>query len=208
MGDNKDKDERARRAAEIQSLPAKYVELGEPMGQKAAEETVKAFPPMTNINDGRKARLPVKTIGKILRHRGFDLSRIIKNIPELYETSLWGWPEPEILKPGHKIHTNIKTYHHYINKFTDGDGEYYIRFTVNEENTRPGIANRNFIHSAAVSDIAIYKKSDGSQRDWLKVPGEASPSPFVDRKLQEFFGLFNNNITSSGAKSKEKIKKI
>jgi len=175
------------RAAEIRNLPARYIELGESIGKKAAEDVVRGFPAMVNRNDGRGVRFPVDTIGKILRHRGFDLSLIVKSVPELYETSLRGWSEPEIPKPRHKVHVNTKEYHHYVNKFFDGGCEYYIRFTVNEEITKHGKDARNFIHSVAVSDVAIYKKGDGSQRYRLLVPGEVSPPPFVDRKLQEFF---------------------
>ncbi|MDR2694747.1 MAG: hypothetical protein LBB74_11145 [Chitinispirillales bacterium] len=157
MENNKDKDDRARRAAEIQSLPARYVELGEPMDKKAAEVAVRVFGEMKNDNDGRRAILPVDSVGKILRHRGYELSRIIKSIPELYKTSLFGWSERENVRPGHKEHPNIKEYHNYINKFTDGDGEYYIRFTVNEETAKPNRVGRNIVHSAAVSDITLRK---------------------------------------------------
>lgn len=200
--------ELAIRAAEIQSLPARYIELGEPMDKKAAENAVRAFGGMTNVNDGRTVTLPLAAVGKILRHKGFDFSRIIKDIPELYKTSLFGWSEVEDLKPGHKEHVNIKVFHQYVNKFTNGDGKYYIRFTVREEKGRPPQSGRSLIHSAAVSDITIYKKGGHSQRIWGIDPGEASPPPFnnggsqriwgidpgatspssfVDRKLQEFF---------------------
>jgi len=187
------KNNRIDKISEIQGLPAKRVSLGEPVDKKTAESIVRGFPTITNVNDGRTALFPIATVGKILHHRGFDFSRIIDDIPYLYETSVLGWSEPEILKLGHKEHTNIKEYHHYVNKFTDEIDEYYIRFTLNEENAKPKNAGRNIIHSVAISDISIYKKGDHSQHDRLKVPGEASPSPFVDRKLQEFFSL-NNNI--------------
>jgi len=177
----------AIRAAEILNLPARYIELGEPIGKKAAENIARNFSAMTNVNDGRTAILPMESIGKILRHKEFDFSRIIKDIPELYTTSLLGWSEPEILKDGHKAHSNIKEYHQYVNKFTDGDSVYYIRFTVNEEWAKPKRTARNLIHSAAVSDITVYKKGDHSRHIQLLNLGEASPSPFVDRKLQEFF---------------------
>jgi hypothetical protein len=208
MENNSDDSERAHRAAEIQSLPARHVKPDEPMDKKAAENVARGFSVMTNIDDGRKAVLPIETVGKILRNRGFDTSRIINAISELYETSLLGWSEPEILKFGHKAHSNIKEYHQYINKFTDGDNEYYIRFTVHEENARPNKTGRNILHATAISDIATYKKGDHPQHDQVHLLGEAGPSPFVDRKLQEFFDLSDNNITSPGAKSKEKDKNL
>jgi hypothetical protein len=190
--ENKSSSERAVRAAEIQNLPAKHIELGGPMDKKTAETIARNFSTMTNVNDGRKALLPIGTVGKILRHSGFDLSRIIKNIPELYETSLFGWSELEIPKEGHKTHSNIKEYHHYVNKFTDGDREYYVRFTVTEMKGYSDESRQNIIHSAAVSDIAIYKKGADSQRIRLEVPGGASSTPFADRKLQELFDLSAN----------------
>jgi hypothetical protein len=157
------------------------------MDKKVAENAVRGFSAMTNANDGRSVLFPVNAIGKILRHKGFDFSRIINDLPDLYKTSLLGWSEPEILKKGHKEHSNIRGYHHYVNKFTDGNGEYYIRFVVNEVNTKPGRTARNLIHSAAVSDSTTYKKGDHLLRIRVIDPGEASPSPFVDRKLQVFF---------------------
>ena len=181
--------------AEIMGLPAKNISLGEPTDKKTAENIARAFSPITNVNDGRTAIFPIETVGKILHHKGFDFSRIIEDIPYLYETSVLGWSEPEIPKAGHKAHPNIKEYHHYVNKFTDGANEYYIRFTVSEEKTRPGRAGRNLVHSAAISNIAVYKKSDRSQHGRVTFPGEASRPPFVDRKLQEFFGLTTNKIS-------------
>ena len=205
MGRKKN-NERTNRVLDIQNLPARYIKLVEPIDKKTAEGIARKFSTMTNINDGRKTLLPIGTVGKILRHSGFNLSRIIKDIPELYETSLLGWSESEILKDGHKAHSNIKEYRHYVNKFTDGNGEYYVRFTVSETKGYSSETRQNTIHSVAVSGIALYNKGDRSQHDRIIDPGEASPSPtddsqrirlevpggarstsFVDRKLQEFF---------------------
>jgi len=199
---------RVNRVAEIQSLPARYITLGESIDKKAAENAVRNFSSitMTNVNDGRTALFPIGTVGKILRHMGFDLSRIIKNIPELYKTSLLGWSEPEILKDGHKAHSNIKEYHHYVNKFTDGDNEYYVRFTVSETKGYFYDVGRNTIHSAAVSGTETYKKGADPQRIRLKVPGEASTTPIVDRKLQEFFTLSDNKINDFTEKVNRKEK--
>ncbi|GBU20476.1 hypothetical protein R80B4_00354 [Fibrobacteres bacterium R8-0-B4] len=154
----------AIRAAEIQNLSARYIALGEPMDKKSAENAVRTFGGMTNVSDGRTVILPLAAVGKILRHNGFDFSRIIKDIPELYKTSLFGWSEVEDLKPGHIEHNNIEAFHNYMNKFMVGKDEYYIRFKVREEKANYPKVGRNLIHSAAVSDAAIYKKDGGSQR--------------------------------------------
>jgi len=98
-----------------------------------------------------------------------------------------GWSEPEIQREGHKTHPNIKAYHHYINKFTDGTDEYFIRFTLYEEKAKFGRSGKNIIHSTAISNITVYKNGDGSQRIRVMYPGEASSSPFLDLRLVEFF---------------------
>jgi hypothetical protein len=106
------------------------------------------------------------------------------------------WGEPEILQEGHKSHPNIKEYRHYVNKFTDSIDEYYIRFTVTEENTKPGKTGKNLIHSSALSGVSIYKNGDDSQRNRLKVPGEAKTSPFTDKRLKVFFDSVNPSEVS------------
>ena len=195
MGNN-----RTGKVVEVQRLFVKSISLGRPTDKKTAENMVRAFSLITNVNDGRSALFPIETVGKILRHKGFDFSRIIGDIPYLYETSVLGWSETEMPKAGHKAHPNVKGYHHYVNKFTDGANEYYIRFTVHEEKARPGRTGRNFVHSAAISNVAVYKKSGDSRHDRVTFPGEASRPPFVDRRLEQFFGLTNNKIIDSGEK--------
>jgi len=193
--------ERKAKINEINNLPVKNVVLNEKTDKKTAENIARAHPAITNINDGRTACIPVATVGKMLGHRGFDISRIIRDIPRFYETSIRAWSEPEILRDGHKPHNNIKEYHHYINKFTDGIDEYYIRFTIPETKAEKGeIKGNNCIHSVAISDIAIYKKGDDSQHGRLMYPDGAKSSPFVDKRLQEFFDSTINKITQTDLK--------
>jgi len=176
------------KAEQIRSLTARILSLKSSLNQKNAKDTVRGFLPIINVNDGRTVRLPVESVGKILRNNEFDASRIITYIPPLYETSIPGWSEPEIPQSGRKLHPNIYKYHHYVNKFSDAANEYYIRFTVPEERTgKTGTNGKNFIHSAIISNIAVYKKGDGPQQARVILPGEASQSPFVDKRLREFF---------------------
>jgi len=172
---------------EIQNIVLEKITLNKPIDQKTAENMAGSFGIIANENDGRIVEIPINTIGKILRHKSYDYSRIINSLPLLFKTSILGWSENEIPKEGHKKHPNIKKYHHYINKFTDGDGEYYIRFTVNEANVKAGKTGKNLIHSVAISDIAIYEKGDGSDRFRLRRPGVKNASPFTDIKLIHFF---------------------
>ena len=193
--------ERKIKIEEIDNLPVKNVVLNEKADKKTAENIARAHPAITNINDGRTAGFPIDTVGKMLGHRGFDISRIIRDIPMLYETSIRAWSEPEILRDGHKSHNNIKEYHHYINIFTDGINEYYIRFTVPETKAgKTGGGGNNYIHSTAISNITIYKKGDDSQHGRLMYPDATMSSPFVDKRLREFFDSTINKITQTDLK--------
>ncbi|MDR3191627.1 MAG: hypothetical protein LBT87_01025, partial [Treponema sp.] len=178
--------ETAARIEEIEKSGPVKVTINAPVSQKEAEKIAASFGTLQNQSDGKATELPIATIGKIIYHQGFDVSRIIRDIPALYNTSIQGWTEQEIPKEGHKSHPNIQEYRHYINKFTDGTDEYYIRFTVTEEKTKPGKTGRNLIHSSAISEVSVYKNGDDSQRIRLKVPGEANSSPFIDKRLQQF----------------------
>jgi len=174
------------RIVTIQNLEAQKININEPMNQKEVEYLIRSFGNMKNINDGRIAEIPISTIGKIIKHKGYDISRIIFSIPILYKTSLLGWSEPEIYRKDHKHHPNIKEYHHYINKFSDGIMEYYIRFTLNEERVKKIKIGKNYIHSTFISRVTIYKNGDGSQRIRENCPGEVSTPPFYDSRLIDF----------------------
>jgi hypothetical protein len=190
--------ERAARIAAVENLEAKKITTSETKNKKEVESLAFVFEQkqITNNSDGRIAVVAKNTIGKILNHKEYDISQIIEHIPSLYETSLLGWSESEIPKEGHKPKPNIKGYHHYVNKFADGTGEYFIRFTLHEEKAKPGKKGKSYIHSTAISDIAIYKKGDHSQRIRDTYPGEANPSPFYDSRLADFFDSVKSDSVS------------
>ena len=177
----------SKRITFIKNLEVQKIKINEKISQKDAENIIRTFVPIKNKNDGRIAEIPVNTIGKIIKHKGYDFSLIIEHIPKLYETSLLGWSELEIQREGHKYHPNIKEYHHYLNKFNDEIDEYYIRFTLSEEKAKKRKLGKNYIHSAFISNICIYKNGDGSQRIRENSPGETSSSPFYDYRLMNFF---------------------
>ncbi|MDR2964212.1 MAG: hypothetical protein LBU88_00355 [Treponema sp.] len=189
--------ERAARVEAIENIEAIKVKAAEHTSQKEAESIIRTFgqEPITNKNDDRKAIIPVNTIGKLYGHKGYNITKIIKEIPALYETSKHGWSESERVKPGHKVRPNVKEYHNYINKFNDGAGEYFIRFTLHEEKTRSNKPGKNYIHSAAISNIEIYKKGDNLQQIREKSTGETSTSPFIDLRLVDFFNSVKENVS-------------
>jgi hypothetical protein len=165
------------------------------MSQKDAEAFVRQLSPIINNKDGRVAEIPVNTIGKILRHKGYDISRIIKHISLLYKTSLPLWSELGIPRKNHKTHWNITEYHHYLNKFSDGNNEFNIRITLFEEKAKTGKKGKNYIHSIAISEIFINKKGEGLDRFRAIDPGVKAPSPFIDLKLQQLLESVKGNDT-------------
>jgi len=182
---------------EIENLKAQKITSNEPKNQKEVEAITRSFEKIKNRRDGRIARIPVNTIGKIIKNKGYDISKIIEYIPFLYETSLFGWSELEKLSERHKAHPNIKEYHNYINKFTDGTGEYFIRFTLAEEKVKPGKIGESIIHSTAISNIEIYKKGDHPQRIRDYLPGRNRPTAFYDLKLAEFFNSVKKDVSKT-----------
>ena len=179
--------ESTMRITAIKNLDAQKIILNETLSQKDAENMVRSFSVVKNINDGRIAEIPINTVGKIIKHKEYNTSRILKSLPSLYESSLLAWSEPEKKREGHKYHPNIKGYHHYINKFINGNTEYYIRFTLHETNVKLGKISKNYIHSTAISNTNIYKKDDGPNCIRDTCTGKMNSSPFYDLRLMDFF---------------------
>ena len=137
-----------------------------------------------NKNDGREVKWVKNTIGKILRNKGFDASRLVPVIKEVFDNSVHIFSENEIIKEGHKIHSNFIDYHHYVGKIEDNGNEYYVRFTVQELNTRKKDFVPNQLHSTFISDIEIM--SANTRVNTGKSPATTNISTPVDAKLQIF----------------------
>ncbi|MDR2504324.1 MAG: hypothetical protein LBD82_08120 [Deltaproteobacteria bacterium] len=187
---------RAARARAIMEMPAQEVKPGEPLNKEGAESLARSFGKMENKSDGRIAELPVNTIGKILRHKGFDVSTILADIPGLYENALYGWPEELSHAKGKPEHSSIEGFRHYVNKFSDSSGEYFIRFAVQEKKGRQGKTGDSQIHSTIISEISVYRKNKGDAREQVGIINPLSPdaSPFVDKKLQNFFNSVKSDL--------------
>jgi len=172
---------------QIENLPMRKINVAERLTQSQAKELARTFPKhLVNKNDGRVVIFPVATIGKIYSSKNNNTIKIIKDIPYLYETSIYAWSEPETWFEGHKEHSNIKEYHYYLNKFNDGDNDFYIRITIPEEYQGKTGEARKVIHTATVSEISVYKKGDLSRQSPVIRRGASDKSPLIDRKLQEF----------------------
>ena len=185
--------EAAQVAQEVRSLSAQPLNLsGVSLEKKEAEARFAAFGEIENERYGVKATFPNNTAGKILRHKGFDVTQIIDSLPELFRTSVLALSEPEIPKEGHKPHNNIRAYHHFVNKFTVTGKDYYIRFTAYEENTRKP-TNRRSIHSTTISAVDVYEDNKKASPRSLSGnnPGVAEQMPFIDTKIANLFDSVN-----------------
>ena len=105
-------------------------------------------------------------------------------IKEVFDNSVHIFSENEIIKEGHKIHSNFIGYHHYVGKIEDNGNEYYVRFTVQELNTRKKDFVPNQLHSTFVSDIEIM--SANTRVNTGKSPATTNINTPVDAKLQIF----------------------
>ena len=176
---------------EIEDMPAKAVELHEALGKAGIKEAFKGFGEVQNERDGRVVVFPAGSAGKIHYHKGFPTNTIIKNFKGLFETAVPILSEKEEIKEGHKVHDNVETYNHYLNKITADGQEYYIRFTVPVIMNSKAASN---VHSSAISEVSIYKKGDSSVA--LQKTADNYRPQFVDDKLAKFLNSVNKKNVS------------
>ena len=152
--------------------------------QKEAEAIFEKLENGKNIHDGCEVQWVKSAVGKILRHKGFDTSRLIPVIKDVFDNSVLIASEQEMKREGHKEHPNFKGYHHYVGKIQADGKEYYVRFTLQELNTHNKNIVANQLHSTYVSDIEIT--SADTRVNTGNAPATANTSTFVDAKLRQF----------------------
>ena len=165
------------------------VDIGKPeylADRKAIKEAFKAFGLVVNVADGSAVSFPAASVGKMLYQSGVDIHGIAGAFKSLFESSIRVWNEREVPMEGHKFHFNVGAYRNYLNKFTDGKGEYYIRFTVRE------IGKDSSVHASTISEVAIYGKNEGARTDsHPENPEDGSKAPFTDNKIALYLSYVN-----------------
>ena len=153
----------------------------------------------------------VETVDKILRHKGFDTSTVVRLLPELYKNSVLIDSPTEKQYTGnkqHKKHTNIAFWHNTLNKFKiqndkGGYDEYFVRFTVTEQyagKKKPkGSIGERTLHSTNISEIEIQKK-DGNAANIRTTLSATLPS---DDIVADYIKIVNKILKN---KNKPKIK--
>lgn len=149
-----------------------------PMTKPEAKAIFRTMKKVKNLSDGQEATFSPTTVGKLFGHGGFDMSTIVQSLRDLYEKAEYIGFRDETTTPYHSARDSILGVHDYLNKFSIQEGEnkgkYYIRFTVRESNDNTGNDNKRVLHSAFVSDIELYKETNGN----------LEPVPDIDRGEQ------------------------
>ena len=180
----------------IESLsPVEVADLADGFDVKAAYA---ALEDGRNVYDGRRVRFVNSTLGKILRHRGYDTARVVPHLKEVFDAAVPIGFEAEREMPNredgrpHKTHRNFVGYHSYLGKIADGGKSYFVRFTVQELKTRSKTFVPNEVHSTFVSDVELYNEADLLALDTAKGAGKVGAVDFVDgivaKRLADFKG--------------------
>ena len=172
-----------------EALKLATVDIGKPeylVDRKAIKNAFKAFGFVVNAADGLAVTFPAASAGKMLYQSGVDIHGIAGAFKALFESSIRVWNEKEVPMEGHKFHFNVGAYRNYLNKFADGKGEYYIRFTVRE------IGKDSSVRASTISEVAICGKNEGARTDsHPKNPEDGSKAPFTDNKIALYLSCVN-----------------
>ena len=187
--------EKAARLRLIDALNPISVDGNPSIEQREAEAVFSNLENGKNRYDGREVVWVKNSVGKIMRHKGFDTSRLIPAIKDVFDASVPILSEAEERKPGHKEHSNFKGYHHYVGKISLDGRDYYVRFALQEINTRKKNIVPNQLHSAFVSDVEIM--SAGNRVNTGNSPATAETSTPVDVKLQNFIESSRTAVENS-----------
>ncbi len=144
-----------------------------------------------NKFDNRNVRFVNSTLGKILRHKGFDTKQIIPKLKDIFDNSVPILSEAEQQRKGHKPHPNFKGYYHYLGKVNVDGKEMFVRFTVQEKNAKPQTIKKGFVpnelHSTFISDIEIYNANPAVHTSIIPKATNTGDGVISDTKLQNFF---------------------
>lgn len=152
-----------------------------------------SFGEVTNDNDGRKVRFPRNAAGKMIPVKDY-----VSAFDRLFKSSVRIYSEGVLEKVNHKSHDNISAIHQYANRFTDGSGDYFIRFTVREARTGNSVTDSH-VHDARVSDVELYK-IEAPNLPGIKTGRSGAPrnatSGFTDDKIALFLNPVNRESVS------------
>lgn len=157
--------------------------------KKTAKKLFGDFGCVRNASDGYEVRFSKESVGKILRHRGFDQTSILAVLDKVFVGSLWAWDDPVRFEEGKKRHRNFSRYRNYVGKVLSGGQVLFVRFTITET-----IGDGNLVHSTFVSDVRLYE--DKSARG-LSTPdnnrAKVASALLTDDRLANWFASVNGD---------------
>ncbi|MDR3049205.1 MAG: hypothetical protein LBV16_05125, partial [Elusimicrobiota bacterium] len=182
----------ARKMNQVLNREAQEYAPHNSLNKKEIEKTFRNIGEIKNADIGN-VLLPINTAGKIISHKGFDISTIVKFFPEMFSDAIL--IESLDNNNNHKQHNNIKSWHNLLNQFKIGNDTYFIRFTVKENKVGRNSGNEQgdkLLHSSFVSDVAIYKKA-GGESNLSGIINPARTLPPTDAILQQYIDAVNNS---------------
>ena len=181
----------------IRSLKAVDVSKNKSLNKEEIKDVFEKIGSVTNKDDNETVTFPNKTAGKIFYHKGLPVGKIVADLKNIFENSIFAYSEPEKRMEGHKFHDNIEKYNNYVGKVNCDGNEYYVRFTTRKEKKgRKNNLQRHQTHSIAVSEVAIYENKKGSPLCLsVQTTGESLENPFIDDRLKQWFEKVNNQTT-------------
>ena len=183
-----------KRVASIRALtPVDATVVEAVPDKKTAKKLFGDFGCVRNASDGYEVRFPKESVGKILRHRGFNQTSILAVLDKVFEGSLWAWDDPVRFEEGKKRHRNFLRYRNYVGKVLSGGRVLFVRFTITET-----MGDGNLVHSTFVSDVRLYE--DKSARG-LSTPdnnrAKVASALLTDDRLANWFASVNGGRPSS-----------
>ena len=177
-----------KRVASIRALaPVDATAVEKVPDKKTAKKLFGDFGCVRNASDGYEVRFPKESVGKILRHRGFNQTSILAVLDKVFEGSLWAWDDPVRFEEGKKRHRNFARYRNYVGKVLSGGQVLFVRFTITET-----MGDGNLVHSTFVSDVRLYE--DKSARG-LSTPdnnrAKVASALLMDDRLANWFDSVN-----------------
>lgn len=183
------------RAEEIRNMPAIPIKKHDTSREYVREQYNK-LGSATNKRDGKKVTFYHGVFGKMWRGENSLFAKIAPQLKEVFKESIYGFSSKDALsgtkRPDgtiHKEHRNISKYDYYVGK-VDIDGKnYYVRFTIENENTQGA-----GVHHVMVTDVSIYENPTGDASTPTMRGGRLVSNGIIsDAKLMHLFGFDVNN---------------
>ncbi|MDR1786955.1 MAG: hypothetical protein LBR16_00675, partial [Treponema sp.] len=162
-------------------------------------EVADAFKKPRNLT--LEVSFPKGTVGRLGVFFNNKRANLLSYTRELFDSSVYAYSNnyisTEARKDGsmHKAHSNILAYHNFINKVMYEGNPYYVRFIVEELQSKKGQVHKAQISNVTVTAEQIFEKEvtdgRGVEKEADRLPSGMSPGEIgpllYDDSLQDYF---------------------